>query len=186
MRSTALLFVAIFLSLQSYSQLNAPGILWSKCFGGAADEKAYGIIAHRDGGFVICGYASSWGSTAGDVPSVHCCLSNGGYGADAWVVKIDANGNKQWSKALGGNRSEYFYSIANTFDGGFICIGSAASNDGDVTQHFGAFPNYQEIPDVWVVKFSAAGTVEWKKSYGGSQQMWECLSGKQPTAGMFL
>lgn len=67
----------------------------------------------------------------------------------------------QWQKCFGGSNSETGNSIKITSDGGYILAGSSNSVNGDVTQNFGGV-------DYWIVKMNSVGTIQWKKSYGGS------------------
>jgi hypothetical protein len=50
------------------------------------DDAGLSLIQTSDGGYAIAGYTSSFG--AGE--------------ADVYVVKLDANGNLQWTKTIGG------------------------------------------------------------------------------------
>lgn len=67
----------------------------------------------------------------------------------------------QWSKTYGGSTEESAEQIIQTADGGYAFIGYSRSNDGDVTENKGQ-------ADVWFVKTDASGTIEWQKTYGGS------------------
>jgi hypothetical protein len=66
----------------------------------------------------------------------------------------------QWQKCLGGMWNDWASSIQPTLDGGYIVAGTTKSNDGDVTGNQGG-------KDMWVVKISATGTIQWQKSFGG-------------------
>ncbi|RLG36319.1 MAG: hypothetical protein DRO01_08250, partial [Thermoproteota archaeon] len=74
---------------------------WEQCFGGADVEVFEDVKSTTDGGCVACGQTNS---TDGDVSGNHG-------GNDAWVVKIDVNGNLQWQKCFGGSGGENFSSI---------------------------------------------------------------------------
>jgi hypothetical protein len=133
-------------------KLDADGdIQWQKSLGGSASELAQSIQQTGDGGYIVAG---STGSIDGDITGYH---SDGDY----WVVKLDAGGDMQWQKALGGSARDYAYSIQQTGDGGYIVAGSTGSNDGDVSGNHG-------YSDAWVVKLDAAGSLLWQKSLGGS------------------
>lgn len=59
-------------------KLNSSGVLqWSKTAGGTGDDQALSIINSADGGFVVAGYTSSFGSG----------------GKDMFIVKFDVSGN---------------------------------------------------------------------------------------------
>ncbi|MCG3165189.1 MAG: hypothetical protein POELPBGB_00951 [Bacteroidia bacterium] len=81
----------------------AGNVEWSKTYGGAGEESSRHIEPTPDGGYIVGGYASSWG--AGSM--------------DAYVVKIDALGNEQWSKVYGGAGIDRMVGIKNTQDGGY-------------------------------------------------------------------
>jgi len=73
----------------------------------------------------------------------------------------------KWQKSLGGNQYDAPYCVIQTADGGYIVAGETSSTDGDVTgihttSYGGAFA------DIWVVKLSNNGSIEWKKCFGGS------------------
>ena len=77
--------------------------------------------------------------------------------------KIDAHGNIEWQKSLGGSDSEAGASIIQTADGGYVVAGSAASHNCDLTGNHGGF-------DFWVVRLNNKGDILWQKMYGGSQE----------------
>lgn len=125
--------------------------IWSKAFGGSDIDAAYSLITTPDGGIVMAGIAYS---NNGDV--------NGNHGTqDFWVLKLDANGNKIWSKLYGGLLNEFLPTVIATSDGGFLIAGSTDSNDGDVSGNHGDF-------DAWLLKIDADGNKLWSKTFGGS------------------
>jgi len=67
----------------------------------------------------------------------------------------------QWQKALGGTKEDYANSVQQTTDGGYIVAGYSKSNDGDVTGNHGSY-------DYWVIKLNALGSIQWQKSFGGT------------------
>ncbi|MCK9289988.1 MAG: T9SS type A sorting domain-containing protein [Bacteroidales bacterium] len=127
-------------------------ILWQKSLGGSDWEEANSIQQTSDEGYILAGFSYS---NDGDVSGNH------GEG-DIWIVKLDSNGDIQWQKTLGGSQDEWLYSMQQTTDGGFIVSGYSYSNDGDVSENHGD-------SDYWIIKLSADGTIQWEKSYGGSE-----------------
>jgi len=72
------------------------------------------------------------------------------------ILKIDKNGDKEWSKTYGGNKGEDGNAIIQTSDNGYILLGSTSSiGDGFV--------------DVFVVKVDQMGEEIWNKSFGGPE-----------------
>lgn len=113
--------------------------LWSKHFGGSSYDGASSIRQTSDGGYIATGNVNSFG--AGN--------------SDAYLLKLDSNGNTLWAKGYGGTGVDYGASVQQTSDGGFIVAG--------YTNSFGA-GGY----DVLLIKTSSAGDTLWSKTYGGS------------------
>lgn len=104
-------------------------IQWQRCFGGTASEDDSNqadpsIQLSADGGYIIGG--CTW-SNDGDVAGNHYSGSNPSM--DAWVLKLDALGDLQWQRCLGGTGNEIAYSIQQTADTGYIVSGWGNSND---------------------------------------------------------
>ena len=128
-------------------------IQWIKVIGGTSWDQARSIQQTNDGGYVVAGYTRS---NDGDV--------SGNHGSDdAWVLKLDANGNIQWQKCFGGSQAEALYSIRQTTDGGYVATGNAKSHDGDV---IGVHTQFSL--DAWVIRLDNAGDLQWQKCLGGS------------------
>ncbi len=120
-------------------KLDANGKLqWTKTIGGPGNEIGFSLIQTSDGGYAIAGSTFSFG--AGD--------------EDVYVVKLDANGNLQWTKTIGGPKRDWSSSLIQTSDGGYAIAGSTFS--------FGAGQL-----DVYVVKLDASGNLQWTKTIGG-------------------
>ena len=66
----------------------------------------------------------------------------------------------RWSR-VGGSERDEGQDIQQTMDGGFIAVGTTSSNDMDVSGNHGG------DGDVWVVKLSADGQLQWQKCLGG-------------------
>jgi hypothetical protein len=129
---------------------NSGNIAWSKTYGGAGDDTFFAIAKSSDGNYILAGSSKS---SSGD-------LTGNKGGVDGWVFKIDGSGNKIWSKSFGGQKDDYFRSIAVADDGSFLVAGYAYSGDGDVGPTKGE-------SDGWFVKLDASGNKQWVKTYGG-------------------
>jgi hypothetical protein len=126
-------------------------IQWQKCLGGSGSEYGHSIQQTADGGYIVAGYTES---NDGDV--------SGNHGKeDFWVLKLDSTGGIQWQKCLGGSGWDMATSVQQTSDGGYIVAGATDSNDGDVSGNHGGY-------DIWVVKLSSTGDIQWQKCLGGS------------------
>jgi len=131
---------------------DANGVIeWQKLYGGFYNDLLTSIKITSDGGFIVSGYSES---SDGDV-----ALHIGNY--DYWILKLDASGDIEWQKTLGGSSEDYATNILQTADGGYLAIGHTKSINGNVTGNHGLF-------DIWIVKMNILGVIEWKKAFGGS------------------
>ncbi len=126
-------------------------LTWQRCLGGSSYEMTGSLIQTVDGGYLIGGYTYS---NDGDVSGNH------GY-SDIWIVKLDASKNKVWQRCLGGSDDDYFTSVVQTSDGGYLINGDTYSNDENVTGNHGN-------GDIWIVKLDSAGNISWQKCLGGT------------------
>jgi hypothetical protein len=144
MRCTILiLFIFSILCVNAKAQA-PPSIEWQKCLGGYEYDAINSIQSLKSGGYIMAGKTQS---ADGDITS-----SKGA--SDAWVIEIDALGNIIWQKNYGGSFADNATDIQVTDDGGYILLGSASSNNGDVSGNHG--PSF----DVWLVKTDASGNIE--------------------------
>jgi hypothetical protein len=104
-------------------------VQWAKTIGGSDWDQAGSIIQSSDGGYAVAGFTSNFGA-----------------GGDMYVVKLDSEGNVQWTKTIGGINYDQAYSIIRSSDGGYAVAGFTSS--------FGA--GYY---DMYVVKMDANGNV---------------------------
>ncbi|MBK9729950.1 MAG: T9SS C-terminal target domain-containing protein [Chitinophagaceae bacterium] len=133
-------------------KLDANGnLIWEKSYGGSSVDYARMVKRTTDDGFVIAGWTSS---NDGDISG-----NNGD--TDYWIVKLNAEGELQWEKNLGGSDYDFAYSINQTADQGFIVAGYIHSNDMDVSGNHGS-------TDYWLVKLDASGNLSWQKTLGGT------------------
>ncbi len=130
---------------------NTGNISWEQCYGGSANDGAFGIIEREEGGYVITG---ATGSDDGDVTANH-----GSY--DYWVVNLSDSGEIIWEKSLGGSNHEESYSVLENSHEGYIVAGITNSTDGEVTKNHGDW-------DEWIVELSDTGEIVWEKCLGGS------------------
>jgi uncharacterized repeat protein (TIGR01451 family) len=126
-------------------------LLWQRCYGGSGWDRVYSAALTSDGGIIMTGSSTS---SDGDVG-----MNQGG--TDLWLVKLDAAHDIDWEYTYGGTQDDQGTSVQQTADGGYIVAGSTASNNGDVTGHHG-------INDLWVLKVSATGALEWQHALGGT------------------
>lgn len=129
----------------------ATPFIWT--FGGSNQDTFTSTRPTSDGGYISAGSSLS---NNGDLSGM-----NKGED-DAILVKYNSTGGVQWKKNFGGSLSDYFYDVRQTPDGGFVAVGLSNSKNGDLSGVYK--PQLYGI----VVKYNSSGTVQWKKTFGGS------------------
>jgi len=134
-------------------KLDAAGaIQWQQVLGGTDYDEAKSISIAPDGGYVVTGTTQSNDGPTGPVK---------GRG-DILVLKLSATGTPLWEKAFGTSNFDQPGGAVVLNDGSIYIGGYAGAADGDAaTGHIGG-------DDFWLIKLDAAGTLQWKKQYGGS------------------
>ncbi len=128
---------------------------WDKTLGGSGEDMCQGAVEVSGGGYLVYGGSNS--SAEGD-------RTVGGKGSeDVWVVRVDADGDKLWDKAYGGEGNENCSDVIACKGGGFI-LGARTGDisGGDISGE----PKGDH--DFWVLKIDANGNKIWDKRYGGS------------------
>jgi len=136
------------------AQAPVPPIQWALHYGGGQVDIPYVIKFTSDGGTIVAGYTDS---KTGDVSP----QPNRDYW-DLWILKLDKCGMIQWERSFGGTGYESARDIAQTADGGYIVLGETNSTDGGVIAGYGG------TKDIWLLKITATGTLQWQKRYGGT------------------
>lgn len=114
---------------------------WDRVYGTASTDVLQGITA-VDEGFVLTGYSSG--------PASYDKSEDGRGGMDAWMLQVDASGNRLWDKTVGGSNHDHQFSGSTALadDGGLIsAIHSASGISGDKTDQSKGYGDY------WIVKF---------------------------------
>src|SRR6478735_7462659 len=130
-------------------------IQWDKTIGGTYQDQLYSIKQTSDGGYIAGGYSES------NISGEKTENARGFY--DYWIVKLDANGNIEWDKTIGGDYTDELFDIIQTNDDGYLVGGYSGSPiSGEKTQ------SSRGLDDYWIVKLDNAGNIQWDKTYGGT------------------
>lgn len=133
-------------------------LLWTKQFGTSSSDFNGGISADDSGNIYVTG------STAGALEGTN----HGSF--DAFIRKLDANGNVQWTRQFGTEEEDSIRAVSadqlgNIFVGGdtFGSLGSPYSGSEG---------------DAFAAKFDAAGNREWSRQFGTStlEQLYDLAS----------
>jgi hypothetical protein len=112
--------------------------IWEKTYAGWGNDEAREIIKTSDNNYMIAGTSSSTNWTSNQ---------------NAFLMKIDVNGDVIWRKFYGGPAKEYGNGVKECSDGGFILTGQTFS--------FGQGGN------TYLVKTNASGDTLWTRHWGG-------------------
>ena len=119
----------------------APGIVWTKTYGGAANDGSFSVQQTMDNGYILTGWTASFGNSF-----------------EVYLIKTDEYGDTTWTRRYGGAYEDRGYSVLQTADSGYIIAGE--------TYSFGA--SYCEV---YLIKTDDVGDTIWTKRYsdhGGS------------------
>jgi uncharacterized repeat protein (TIGR01451 family) len=117
------------------------------------DQTAYGnIIPTIDGGYLFTAFTDSHD---GDITGFHDgpSISPDFTICDLWVVKLNANGQIQYTRSLGGSRFELPAPPVEIGFNDFVITGNSDSRDGDIQTNAGDF-------DGWVVRFTSVNRIK--------------------------
>lgn len=102
-------------------------LIWERTIGGSSFDVARAMVQSQTGGYILSGSSRS---NDFDVDE------NKGQN-DAWVLKVDDNGNLEWETTVGGSNIDFSYGVAELNNGSIIAIGDTASNDADIIENKG-------------------------------------------------
>ncbi len=130
---------------------------WKQPLGGPNYDYGYAVQQTADGGYIITGATNSYSESG----------TSSGY--DAWLLKTDANGKKQWSQAFGGPNYDYGYAVQQTADGGYVIAGTkdASSGPNNADHYSDTYLNDKIDGTIWLLKTDARGKKQWEQTFGG-------------------
>jgi hypothetical protein len=133
-------------------KLDANGdVLWTHQFGSDTYETTKSLSTDANGNAFVAGY------TSGTLPDAE------GLGFDdAFVRKLDPNGNVLWTRQLGSDNNDYAFSVATDGDGSVFVAGITA----------GSLPGQVALgqSDATLQKLDADGELVWSRQFGTSAE----------------
>jgi hypothetical protein len=115
--------------------------LWTKTYGGSADENCNSVQQTSDGGYILFTERVFFSSDYWKV----------------WLIKTNETGDTNWTKIIGGNKHYFVQSGIELIGEGYIFVGYHKTS--------AAGPE-----DIWVVKTDATGDTIWTKTYGATDR----------------
>jgi hypothetical protein len=118
---------------------------WTKQFGTVRSDNSLGVSVDGQGNVYVTGYNS------GDfnVPNPDF--------ANAFLNKLDTDGNAVWARSLGSAALDSAYSVSVDDQGNAFIAGRTAGNLGGVNAG---------LDDIFVSKYDAAGDLKWTQQWG--------------------
>jgi PKD repeat protein len=143
-----------------------PIVAWGTYYGGGLGDEIYGVDADTLGNVYAAGAtAGSYNiATSGSFKST---VNSSGL-RDAFLVKFNKKGVRQWGTYYGGDGEEKAYSVAADKLGNVFMSGYTSSNSGISTS--GAFKtSYSGGLEIFLVKFNSSGSRKWGTYFGGDE-----------------
>ena len=140
-----------------------PTIIWGTYYGGSGIDQGYGITRDQNNNIYFTGqtFSSSNIATSGSYQSTY------GQTGDAFVVKFNSAGVRQWGTYFGSFLVDGGNAIAVDSSGNVFMTGYTTSVLGIAS--FGAHQTtLGGLSDAFLVKFNSSGSRQWATYYGGS------------------
>ena len=144
--------------------------LWGTYYGGDGQESGLECVTDASDNVYLAGYTSLSSVAVVATVGAHQ-TAYGGDNYDAFLVKFDASGARQWGTYYGGSGSDYGYSCAPDASGNLFLAGYTDSNTGSVIATLGSHQYlYGGNSDAFLIKFNSFGVRQWGTYYGGFGQ----------------
>lgn len=142
-------------------------MLWTRTLGSDQPESAYGVATDAAGNVYVAG--DTVGGLDGNVSA--------GDG-DAFVVKYDGAGAKQWTRQVGTDRRDVGASVIVDAQGGVYLAGYTEGGlDGNANSG---------LSDLFLIKYDGAGTKQWLRQLGTTGYDYPADMSLDPSGGVFI
>jgi gliding motility-associated-like protein len=141
--------------------------LWASYYGGSGQDQGFGLSTDFQGNLWITGKTDSPNfptqNTGTFFQGTHAGES------DAFILKFDNLGIRQWATYYGGAGSDEGHSISTDADGNAFVSGETFSDNFNTQNSGGYFQsNYGGAGDAFILKFTDNGSRLWATYYGGN------------------
>jgi hypothetical protein len=150
-------------------KFNSAGVRqWGTYYGGPVREFGISCALDPTGPYVyMCGHSLSNTGNIVATPGAHQ-TSNGGI-FDAFLVKFNTSGVRQWGTYYGDTGSDFGMSCAVDANGDVYLAGKGDAASGTVMSTAGSQqPTFGGVEDAFLVKFNSSGVRQWGTLYGGT------------------
>lgn len=131
-------------------------LIWNKLYGGGSPDQGVGIGLHNSG-IYITGFFSAPSATFGST-IIQASGIEGKY--DAFVAKLNSNGDALWAVSCGGFENDFASSIAVDTDGNAYVTGNFSS-PATFRSASGTSTTYtaSATPDIFIAKYNSLGNL---------------------------
>ncbi|MBL0339871.1 MAG: SBBP repeat-containing protein [Bacteroidetes bacterium] len=154
---------------------------WGTYYGGTGEDYGVGCSTDSNGNIFLTGLTFSDTDIA--TPGAHQTSFVGNW--DAYLVKFNPSGVRQWATYYGDLEDDYGYSCAADLNGNIFMAGLTKSNAGIATPG-----SYQSVPggnmDAYLVKFNSSGVRLWATYYGGIEDDFAYSCEVTPSGKIFI
>jgi sugar lactone lactonase YvrE len=155
-------------------KFNSSGVrLWATYYGGSDYDRANSVAIDPQGNVYVVGYTLSTNFPVYDPGGgTYYQGINAGY-YDAFILKFNSSGVRQWATYYGGSDFDRANSVAIEPQGNVYVVGYTLSTDfpvydpGGGTYYQGTIGSIDSF-DVFILKFDSSGVRLWATYYGGS------------------
>jgi hypothetical protein len=150
-------------------KFNSAGVRqWGTYYGGTGNEGLNDCKTDAAGNVYITGYTTS--SSGISIATVGSHQNSNGGTDDAYLVKFNSAGVRQWGTFYGGSGYEAGNGCSIDASGNIYLIGNTTSTSGTVIATAGSHQSLHggSSYDAFLVKFNAAGVRQWGTYYGGN------------------
>ena len=148
----------------NYPLIIDPFATWMTYYGGSNGDQGESIAADGNGNVYVTGVTTS-NSTFPVLAGIQMAYGGGLF--DAFVVKFNEAGGRQWATYYGGSSGDRADGIAADASGNVCITGTTFSGNFPFTS--GGFQSvFGGGNDVFVVKLNTSGTPQWATYYGGT------------------
>lgn len=150
-------------------KFNTSGVRqWGTYYGGIGADNAFGCSTNANNDVYLTGTTDCTApniiSTSGSHQATH-----GGFAEDAFLVKFNSSGVRQWGTYYGGTGNEIGYSCASDANLNVYLTGKTESTNGTSIATTGSHQvaHGGGVTDAFIAKFNNAGVRQWGSYYGG-------------------
>lgn len=160
MYRAVLLFAALGPGIGALGQ--EPPWEWVRHAGGSSYDHAYGAAADTSGNYYVAGGFRSTSLTFGSITAANTSTNS----SDAYVVKLNGDGDALWVRTLGGVEPDEINGVATDAAGN--CYACGVFDSPTLVACGTTLTNTSSDLDAFLVKYDAEGTCLWARQAGGN------------------